>query len=63
MTSSPILKRELLEARIKEESKDMVITCYSVRKIAEETGVSYTEAGDAANRLDVKIRKCELGCF
>ena len=63
MSSSPLSKRELLEARIKEASVDRVITCHSIRKIAEETEATYFEAGDAANRLEIKIRECELGCF
>jgi hypothetical protein len=63
MSSSPMSKTELLEARIKEASVDKVITCYSIRKIAEEENATYSEAGDAANRLGIKIRECELGCF
>lgn len=63
MSSSPMSKRELLEARIREASKDNVITCYSIRKIAEELETTYLEAGDAANRLRIKVRECELGCF
>jgi hypothetical protein len=63
MSSSPVSKIESLEASIRDASKDSVITCSALRKIAEENGATYLEAGDAADRLDIKIRECELGCF
>jgi hypothetical protein len=34
-----------------------------LRKIAEELGVSYKKAGEAANELHIKIKNCDLGCF
>jgi len=56
-------KNEQLEQRIKEESRAGKITCASLRKIAEETGTIYKEAGKTADRLMIKIKKCDLGCF
>ena len=56
-------KNKQLEQRIKEEAKDGKITCASLRKIAEETGTNYKEAGKASDRLMIKIKKCDLGCF
>jgi len=62
MGSSQSLKKELTES-IKKKVKGGIITCASLRKIAEEAGVSYKEAGKAADELNIKIRTCDLGCF
>ena len=56
-------KNEQLEQRIKEDGKDGIITCASLSAIAEETGTNYREAGQTADRLMIKIKKCDLGCF
>ncbi len=62
MSSSQSLKKELTES-IKKKVKGGVITCAVLRKVAEEAGVSYKEAGNAADELKIKIRTCDLGCF
>ncbi|MBI5195230.1 MAG: hypothetical protein HZA10_02790 [Nitrospirae bacterium] len=62
MSSSQSLKKELTES-IKKKVKGGIITCASLRKIAEEAGISYKEAGNAADELKIKIRNCDLGCF
>ena len=46
-----------------EKAVDGRITCPVLRKAAEDTGVSYKEAGAAANDADIKIVNCALGCF
>jgi hypothetical protein len=56
-------KRKLVKTIIKERARDKEISCPALRKIAEETGVSYKEAGMMADELNIKIRDCELGCF
>lgn len=48
---------------LKERSNNGKITCVEARKIAEELSVPYIEVGKAANELNIKIYKCELGCF
>jgi len=48
---------------LQERSKSGRITCTEARKIAEELAVPYIEVGRIANELNIKIRKCELGCF
>lgn len=63
MGSSPLSKIESLEVCVKEAARDKVITCSAIRKIAEDNHATYLEAGEAANRLGIKIRKCDLGCF
>lgn len=54
---------ELIKARIQEKAAEKTISCPVLRKIAEELGVSYKKAGDAANELHIKIKNCDLGCF
>lgn len=56
-------KEKLIETRIQERAVDNRITCPVLRKIAEELGVSYKIAGETANRLKIKVKNCDLGCF
>ncbi len=49
--------------RILESAVDGRIPCPVLRAIAEEEGISYSEAGRIANLVKVKISDCELGCF
>ncbi len=39
------------------------VTCPVLRKLAEDTGISYKVAGAAADLADVKVHNCDLGCF
>ena len=63
MNFSELSKKELIKNRIKEKALDKKISCPVLRKIAEELGVPYREAGEAANDLKIKIKNCDLGCF
>lgn len=56
-------KKKYIEERIKKEAKGGKITCAVLRRIAEEAGAGYRVAGKAANELNIKIKKCDLGCF
>ncbi len=56
-------KKKQLEDLITKKAREGRITCSSLRKIAEETGVSYRLAGNAADKLKIKIRNCDFGCF
>lgn len=58
-----IAKKKNAEGLLKERSVDGKIACSDARKIAEELGVSYMEVGGIANKLSIKIKNCELGCF
>lgn len=58
-----IQQKKLIENSLKERSNDGKITCAEARKIAEELNVPYIEVGRVANELNIKIRKCDLGCF
>ena len=39
------------------------LPCAVAFRIAKELGVAPKVIGDAANRLNIKIAKCQLGCF
>lgn len=39
------------------------LPCAVAFRIAKELGVTPKVIGDAANRLNIKIAKCQLGCF
>ena len=55
--------KEKIRASLKEKSVHGRIPCPSVRKIAEELNVRFSEVGKLADELDIKITDCELGCF
>ena len=56
-----------MDARVIEEVKKKAhngrLSCPVARKIAEELSVSYKTVGEAADKLNVKIIDCQLGCF
>jgi DNA-binding transcriptional MocR family regulator len=39
------------------------LPCPVARKIANDLSVSLKEIGKAADKLNIKISNCELGCF
>jgi hypothetical protein len=45
------------------EHEGETITCAECFEIADRTGVSRRVVGEAANRLGVRIVRCQLGCF
>lgn len=54
---------EELIAKVREAAEDGRISCALLRKLAEDAGVPYREAGEAADRGEVRIIDCGLGCF
>ena len=44
-------------------AQDGKISCTAARKIAAELKVAPRVVGEAADKLDIKIKACELGCF
>ncbi len=54
---------EALREAVRDRAEEGRIGCAVLRKTAEEFGVPYREAGDAANSDGIKIVGCELGCF
>jgi LAO/AO transport system kinase len=61
-TLSPKIREEL-EEKLHKASRENRILCASALAIAKSLGVSPGEVGKAANRLKIKISKCQLGCF
>jgi hypothetical protein len=57
------MDENLLVLRLMEESKDGGIACTAALRLAEELRVPPCSLGDVANRLGIKIRACQLGCF
>lgn len=53
---------ELVEA-VQAKAVDGRITCAVLRKLADDSGVAYRVAGEAADQAGVKVKNCELGCF
>ena len=52
-----------LDEKIKSSLVDGKLPCAVAFQIAKEIGVSLRELGEAANRLSIKICRCQLGCF
>lgn len=52
-----------LEEKIKSSLVDGKLSCAVAFQIAKEIGVSLREVGEAANKLSIKISRCQLGCF
>jgi len=54
---------QILEEELKESLVDGRLPCAVAFKISGKHGVSTRKIGDMANRLDIKISNCQLGCF
>ncbi len=52
-----------LEKRLHKASRESRIHCSSALAIAKSLGVTAAEVGKTANKLKIKISKCQLGCF
>lgn len=52
-----------LEKKILETAKDNKLPCKVAFKLAEELNISLKEIGEIANKLNIKITNCQLGCF
>ncbi|GAB4270397.1 MAG: hypothetical protein Kow0092_24770 [Deferrisomatales bacterium] len=48
---------------VKREAESGKLACRRALELAEELGVSPREVGEAADRAQVKIAACQLGCF
>jgi hypothetical protein len=56
-------KQGELEARLHKASKENRINCSSALAIAQSLNITSSEVGKVANKLKIKISKCQLGCF
>jgi LAO/AO transport system kinase len=56
-------QREILEEKLRKTSVENRLPCRAAFAIAQSLGISTAEVGKAANRLKIRISKCQLGCF
>lgn len=56
-------KQKEIEKRLHQASSENRIPCASALAIAKSLGVAPGEVGKSANKLKIKISKCQLGCF
>ncbi len=54
---------EAIKQEIQRRAINGKIDCAVARKIADDLGVTYKEVGEAADKLSIKIKACQLGCF
>ncbi len=52
-----------LEEKVKSSLLDGKLPCAVAFKIAKELKVSPQEIGETADKLGIRIVKCQLGCF
>ena len=52
-----------MENTLVDEARDGRIPCAAVFRIASAHGVPVAEAGQAVQRLGIKVTGCQLGCF
>jgi len=52
-----------LESRLQAAARENRILCSSGLAIAKSMGISPAEVGKTANKLKIKISRCQLGCF
>lgn len=48
---------------VSERAKDNRLPCAQAFRIAEETGVPKARIGEILNEMNVKVVRCQLGCF
>ena len=52
-----------IEEKLSKAAKDDRVLCSVALAIAKSLDISPKEVGRLANQLDIKISKCQLGCF
>ncbi len=52
-----------LEKKIRDSLVEGKLPCAVAFRIAREFKVSPQEIGETCNRIQIKIRSCQLGCF
>lgn len=59
---SPMQQAEV-EKRLRQAAKENRVSCSIALAIAKHLGIPPGEIGRVADRLKIKISKCQLGCF
>jgi hypothetical protein len=52
-----------LDKKIKASLVDGKLPCAAAFQIAQQSNVTTKDIGEACNRLKIKVRSCQLGCF
>ena len=52
-----------LDKKIQDSLVEGKLPCAVAFKISRELKVAPKEVGEACNRLKIKVRSCQLGCF
>ena len=56
-------QEEQLANRLLKASHEKRIPCASAMDIAKSLGIPLAEVGRTADKLKIRIKKCQLGCF
>ena len=59
---TPVQKEEF-EARLHRASHESRVPCASALAIAKSLGIPAADVGKIADKLNIRIEKCRLGCF
>lgn len=54
---------EKLEGRMLAAAQDGKLACAQALRIAKKANVSPKRIGELADKLKIKLRACQLGCF
>ena len=52
----------IMDATVLRDDKKVLVCAKAVR-LSQEHDISLKEIGETCNRLGIKIRECQLGCF
>jgi hypothetical protein len=52
-----------IESRIKEVTVKGKLPCAAAFMVAKEFNMTPKQVGDMANKLNIRIASCQLGCF
>jgi hypothetical protein len=55
-------EKAIMDALVLRDDKK-ILTCAMAVRLSREHDMSLKEIGDTCNRLGIKIRECQLGCF
>lgn len=59
----PFEPDDTLLARLNAEAENHGIPCERALALAVELGIPPAELGQILDRLKIKVRRCQLGCF
>ena len=54
---------EKIIKQVRAASDESLISCKEALEIADNNGIPRDEMGKLLNRLKIKVRGCQLGCF